>query len=117
MEKTELKMELFRERELRETLEKQLAVEQKNRAIIQKRLKKEKKAKRKLQEALEFETKRREQAEQTLKQATSTDGLRALNDSLTPEIEADRSGGRTDAERTIQAHFASPVSPCPSSSS
>ncbi|XP_051636419.1 dachshund homolog 1 isoform X3 [Pseudopipra pipra] len=102
LEKTELKMELFRERELRETLEKQLAVEQKNRAIIQKRLKKEKKAKRKLQEALEFETKRREQAEQTLKQATSTDSLRVLNDSLTPEIEADRSGGRTDAERTIQ---------------
>ncbi|KAM6140186.1 LOW QUALITY PROTEIN: dachshund homolog 1 [Pterocles gutturalis] len=102
LEKTELKMELFRERELRETLEKQLAVEQKNRAIIQKRLKKEKKAKRKLQEALEFETKRREQAEQTLKQAASTDTLRVLNDSLTPEIEADRSGGRTDAERTIQ---------------
>ncbi|XP_006004127.1 dachshund c isoform X2 [Latimeria chalumnae] len=99
MEKTELKMELFRERELRETLEKQLAVEQKNRAIIQKRLKKEKKAKRKLQEALEFESKRREQAEQALKQ---TDSLRALNDSLTPEMEADRSGGRTDAERTIQ---------------
>uniref|UniRef100_A0A8C6YT16 Dachshund family transcription factor 1 n=1 Tax=Nothoprocta perdicaria TaxID=30464 RepID=A0A8C6YT16_NOTPE len=102
LEKTELKMELFRERELRETLEKQLAVEQKNRAIIQKRLKKEKKAKRKLQEALEFETKRREQAEQTLKQAASTDSLRVLNDSMTPEIEADRSGGRTDAERTIQ---------------
>ncbi|XP_068532114.1 dachshund homolog 1 isoform X4 [Anas acuta] len=102
LEKTELKMELFREREMRETLEKQLAVEQKNRAIIQKRLKKEKKAKRKLQEALEFETKRREQAEQTLKQAASTDSLRVLNDSLTPEIEADRSGGRTDAERTIQ---------------
>ncbi|XP_069061395.1 dachshund homolog 1 isoform X4 [Pleurodeles waltl] len=102
MEKTELKMELFRERELRETLEKQLAVEQKNRAIIQKRLKKEKKAKRKLQEALEFETKRREQAEQALSQAASPDGLRVLNDSMTPEIEADRSGGRTDAERTIQ---------------
>uniref|UniRef100_A0A8C5P8G7 Dachshund family transcription factor 1 n=1 Tax=Leptobrachium leishanense TaxID=445787 RepID=A0A8C5P8G7_9ANUR len=80
MEKTELKMELFRERELRETLEKQLAVEQKNRAIIQKRLKKEKKAKRKLQEALEFETKRREQAEQALKQAASSEGLRVLND-------------------------------------
>ncbi|KAL7983933.1 hypothetical protein Chor_000809 [Crotalus horridus] len=110
LEKTELKMELFRERELRETLEKQLAVEQKNRAIIQKRLKKEKKAKRKLQEALEFETKRREQAEQALKQAASTDNLRVLNDSLTPEIEADRSGGRTDAERAIQEeniHFVS----------
>ncbi|XP_053563912.1 dachshund homolog 1 isoform X3 [Bombina bombina] len=102
MEKTELKMELFRERELRETIEKQLAVEQKNRAIIQKRLKKEKKAKRKLQEALEFESKRREQAEQTLKQAASTEGLRVLTDSLTPEIESDRNGGRTDAERTIQ---------------
>uniref|UniRef100_A0A452TWT8 Dachshund family transcription factor 1 n=1 Tax=Ursus maritimus TaxID=29073 RepID=A0A452TWT8_URSMA len=85
-----------------EILEKQLAMEQKNRAIVQKRLKKEKKAKRKLQEALEFETKRREQAEQTLKQAASTDSLRVLNDSLTPEIEADRSGSRTDAERTIQ---------------
>lgn len=31
LEKTELKMELFREKELRETLEKQLAMEQKNR--------------------------------------------------------------------------------------
>ncbi|XP_072434091.1 dachshund homolog 1-like isoform X5 [Chiloscyllium punctatum] len=101
-EKTELKMELFREREMRESLEKQLAVEQKNRAIIQKRLKKEKKAKRKLQEALEFETKRREQAEQALKQAASADNLRVLNDSVTQEMEADRSTGRTDAERTIQ---------------
>ncbi|XP_067300090.1 dachshund d isoform X5 [Pseudorasbora parva] len=103
LEKTELKMELFRERELRETLEKQLAVEQKNRAIIQKRLKKEKKAKRKLQEALEYESKRREQAEQTLKQTSPTESLRSLNDSLTQEIETDRSSGRTDAERTIQA--------------
>uniref|UniRef100_A0A8C2H472 Dachshund d n=1 Tax=Cyprinus carpio TaxID=7962 RepID=A0A8C2H472_CYPCA len=73
LEKTELKMELFRERELRETLEKQLAIEQKNRAIIQKRLKKEKKAKRKLQEALEYESKRREQAEQSLKQTSPTE--------------------------------------------
>ncbi|XP_036435896.1 dachshund d isoform X1 [Colossoma macropomum] len=102
LEKTELKMELFRERELRETLEKQLAVEQKNRAIIQKRLKKEKKAKRKLQEALEYECKRREQAEQSLKQSSPTESLRSLNDSLTQEIETDRSSGRTDAERTIQ---------------
>ncbi|XP_043104846.1 dachshund d isoform X8 [Puntigrus tetrazona] len=102
LEKTELKMELFRERELRETLEKQLAVEQKNRAIIQKRLKKEKKAKRKLQEALEYESKRREQAEQSLKQTSPTESLRSLNDSLTQEIETDRSSGRTDAERTIQ---------------
>ncbi|XP_035994962.1 dachshund d isoform X6 [Fundulus heteroclitus] len=102
LEKTELKMELFRERELRETLEKQLAMEQKNRAIIQKRLKKEKKAKRKLQEALEYESKRREQVEQSLKQPSPSDSMRSLNDSLTPEMESDRSSGRTDAERTIQ---------------
>ncbi|XP_051260295.1 dachshund d isoform X5 [Dicentrarchus labrax] len=107
LEKTELKMELFRERELRETLEKQLAMEQKNRAIIQKRLKKEKKAKRKLQEALEYESKRREQVEQTLKQPSPSDSMRSLNgqmlhNSLTPEMESDRSSGRTDAERTIQ---------------
>jgi len=31
LERTELKMELYRERELRETLERQLCVEQKNR--------------------------------------------------------------------------------------
>ncbi|XP_068428853.1 dachshund d isoform X1 [Clinocottus analis] len=102
LEKTELKMELFRERELRETMEKQLVMEQKNRAIVQKRLKKEKKAKRKLQEALEYESKRREQVEQTLKQPSPSDSMRSLNDSLTPEMESDRSSGRTDAERTIQ---------------
>lgn len=102
LEKTELKMELFRERELRETLEKQLAMEQKNRAIVQKRLKKEKKAKRKLQEALEYESKRREQVEQSLKQPSPSDSMRSLNDSLTPEMESDRSSARTDAERTIQ---------------
>ncbi|XP_034042891.1 dachshund d isoform X3 [Thalassophryne amazonica] len=104
LEKTELKMELFRERELRETLEKQLAMEQKNRAIIQKRLKKEKKAKRKLQEALEYESKRREQVEQSLKQPSPSDSMRSLNDALTPEMESDRSSGRTDAERTIQVY-------------
>ncbi|KAL0964128.1 hypothetical protein UPYG_G00319380 [Umbra pygmaea] len=102
LEKTELKMELFRERELRETLEKQLAIEQKNRAIIQKRLKKEKKAKRKLQEVLEYESKRREQAEQSLKHPSPSESMRLLNDSLTPEMETERSTGRTDAERTIQ---------------
>uniref|UniRef100_A0A8C9FUN1 Dachshund family transcription factor 2 n=1 Tax=Pavo cristatus TaxID=9049 RepID=A0A8C9FUN1_PAVCR len=78
-EKKELKMELCRERELRESLERQLTNGNLVLATIQKRLKKEKKAKRKLQEALEFESKRREQVEQALKQATSGDGLRMLN--------------------------------------
>ncbi|XP_034279923.1 dachshund homolog 2 isoform X2 [Pantherophis guttatus] len=91
-EKKELKMELCRERELRENLERQLTAELQSRATIQKRLKKEKKAKRKLQEALEFESKRREQVEQALKQATTGDGLRMLNDAGIPEMEVDHNG-------------------------
>uniref|UniRef100_A0A8C7KYN3 SKI/SNO/DAC domain-containing protein n=1 Tax=Oncorhynchus kisutch TaxID=8019 RepID=A0A8C7KYN3_ONCKI len=79
-EKSELKMELFRERELRETLERQLTMEQKNRGRLPlhypqhtKRLKKEKKSKRKLQEALQFECKLRDHAEQTLQQTVASD--------------------------------------------
>lgn len=96
-EKRELKMELYREREMRESLERQLNSELQSRgqiklinhssftvtslthpepppspASIQKRLKKEKKAKRKLQEALEFESKRRERVEDALKHSSSS---------------------------------------------
>ncbi|KAM9373734.1 dachshund homolog 2 [Phaethornis superciliosus] len=96
-EKKELKMELCRERELRESLERQLTAELQSRATIQKRLKKEKKAKRKLQEALEFESKRREQVEQALKQATSGDGLRMLNDAGIPDLEIEHNGTQHDS--------------------
>nr|XP_056715501.1 dachshund homolog 2 isoform X4 [Euleptes europaea] len=96
-EKKELKMELCRERELRENLERQLTAELQSRATIQKRLKKEKKAKRKLQEALEFESKRREQVEQALKQATSGDGLRMLNDAGIPDMEVEHNGTQHDS--------------------
>ncbi|XP_029462449.1 dachshund homolog 2 isoform X2 [Rhinatrema bivittatum] len=90
-EKKELKMELCRERELRENLERQLTAELQSRATIQKRLKKEKKAKRKLQEALEFESKRREQVEQALKQATSGE------DAGIPEMETEHNGTQHDS--------------------
>ncbi|XP_072285964.1 dachshund homolog 2 [Pyxicephalus adspersus] len=96
-EKKELKLELCRERELRENLERQLTAELQSRATIQKRLKKEKKAKRKLQEALEFESKRREQVEQALKQATSGEGLRMLNDACIPEMETEHNGSQHDS--------------------
>uniref|UniRef100_A0A3B4V228 Dachshund c n=1 Tax=Seriola dumerili TaxID=41447 RepID=A0A3B4V228_SERDU len=72
LERTELKMELVRERELRETLERQLSIEQKNRVLIQKRLKKEKRSKRRLQEALEEEVKLRDQAEHSLLHTANT---------------------------------------------
>ncbi|KAF6389876.1 dachshund family transcription factor 2 [Rhinolophus ferrumequinum] len=92
-EKKELRMELYREREIRENLERQLAVELQSRTTMQKRLKKEKKAKRKLQEAFEFESKRREQVEQALKQTTTNDsGLRMLKDTGIPDIEIENNG-------------------------
>ncbi|XP_006905987.1 dachshund homolog 2 isoform X2 [Pteropus alecto] len=97
-EKKELRMELYREREIRENLERQLAVELQSRTTMQKRLKKEKKAKRKLQEAFEFESKRREQVEQALKQATTNDsGLRMLKDTGIPDIEIENNGTPHDS--------------------
>uniref|UniRef100_A0A5F9DDK8 Dachshund family transcription factor 2 n=1 Tax=Oryctolagus cuniculus TaxID=9986 RepID=A0A5F9DDK8_RABIT len=97
-EKKELRIELYREREIRENLERQLAVELQSRTTMQKRLKKEKKAKRKLQEALEFESKRREQVEQALKQATTSDnGLRMLKDTGIPDIEIENNGTPHDS--------------------
>ncbi|XP_042184010.1 dachshund homolog 2-like isoform X1 [Oncorhynchus tshawytscha] len=71
-EKRELKMELYRERELRESLERQLTSELQSRASMQKRLKKEKKLKRKLQEVLAFESKRRARVEDALKRWSSS---------------------------------------------
>ncbi|XP_075394509.1 dachshund homolog 2 [Tenrec ecaudatus] len=97
-EKKELRMELYREREMRENLERQLAVELQSRTAMQKRLKKEKKAKRKLQESLDFESKRREQIEHALKQATTGDsGLRMLKDTGIPDIEIENSGTPYDS--------------------
>lgn len=52
IEKTELKMELLREKEMREGLEKQLSEEQKNKALLLRRIKKEKRARRRLQEQM-----------------------------------------------------------------
>ena len=49
----ELKVELMRERELRESTEKQLALEQRDKIVLTKRLKKEKKARKRLQEQVE----------------------------------------------------------------
>ncbi|XP_066105986.1 dachshund homolog 2 isoform X2 [Saccopteryx bilineata] len=97
-EKKDLRMELFREREVRENLERQLAVELQSRTTMQKRLKKEKKSKRKLQEALEFESKRREQVEQSLQQAAPNDsGLRMLKDTGIPDIEIENNGTPHDS--------------------
>uniref|UniRef100_UPI00358DF987 dachshund homolog 2-like isoform X2 n=1 Tax=Myxine glutinosa TaxID=7769 RepID=UPI00358DF987 len=100
LEKSELRVELLRERESRESLEREFAAEQRARELAQKRLKKEKKTKRKLQEALQVESKRREQAEQALSQA-STEGLRVLRENLSPQLDGERSG-QAENERVNQ---------------
>ncbi|CAL4177506.1 unnamed protein product, partial [Meganyctiphanes norvegica] len=86
-EKAELKMEVLRERELRETLEKQLQEEQRNRVLMQKRCAKLKKLRRRLQERLELEVKRRTRYEDHLRSA-SPEVLSDINDSLRKEMEA-----------------------------
>ncbi|XP_066973335.1 dachshund homolog 2-like isoform X2 [Macrobrachium rosenbergii] len=86
-EKAELKMEVLRERELRETLEKQLQEEQKNRILMQKRCAKLKKLRRRLQERLDVEVKRRSRYEDHLR-SNSPDALGDINDTIRKEMEA-----------------------------
>ncbi|XP_066973342.1 dachshund homolog 1-like isoform X8 [Macrobrachium rosenbergii] len=88
-EKAELKMEVLRERELRETLEKQLQEEQKNRILMQKRCAKLKKLRRRLQERLDVEVKRRSRYEDHLR-SNSPDALGDINGRYTirKEMEA-----------------------------
>ncbi|KAG0431324.1 hypothetical protein HPB47_021882, partial [Ixodes persulcatus] len=67
IEKAELKMEVLRERGLRENLEKQLTEEQRTRVLYQKRLKKERRCRRRIQDQLELEQKKRSQYEEVLR--------------------------------------------------
>ncbi|XP_076606870.1 dachshund homolog 2-like [Chaetodon auriga] len=91
-ERKELKLELDKERDARQTLQRQLSSELQTRVSIQRRLKKEKKAKRKLQEALDFELRRREQVERALKHSSS------LTDAVTPESELENKQQENSAE-------------------
>uniref|UniRef100_A0A3B5ALW4 Uncharacterized protein n=1 Tax=Stegastes partitus TaxID=144197 RepID=A0A3B5ALW4_9TELE len=74
LERKELKLELERERDARQALQRHLSSELQSRVSIQRRLKKEKKAKRKLQEMLDFESRRRQQVERALKQTDCCSG-------------------------------------------
>ncbi|KAM9846471.1 dachshund homolog 2-like [Aulostomus maculatus] len=67
LERKELKLELEKERDARQVLQRQLSSELQTQASVQRRLKKEKKAKRKLQDALDLESRRRERVEQVIK--------------------------------------------------
>ncbi|XP_038055086.1 dachshund homolog 1-like [Patiria miniata] len=121
LERAELRLELLRERELRESLEKQLMGEQKRLAIILKRLKKEKKARRRLQEQLEHSHSKRhgmtsETEAAAIARQNSTESLRALNgecaESLSHELEKERIA-RSESDKKSAASDSSPMSYSP----
>ncbi|XP_077559340.1 dachshund homolog 1-like isoform X2 [Haemaphysalis longicornis] len=67
MERAELKVEILREREMREGLEKKLQEEQTKRVFYQKRLRREKRCRRQVQDQLEGEVKKRTRYEEALR--------------------------------------------------
>ncbi|KYM78460.1 Dachshund like protein 1 [Atta colombica] len=82
----ELKMDVLREREVKDSLERQLQDEQKVRVVYQKRLKKERRARKRLQEQLDLEIKRRTQLEEALKATgASSEQVRAITENVTAE--------------------------------
>lgn len=81
-EKAELKMNLLRERELKEGLERKLNEEQNIRVLSQKRLRREKRQKQRLEEQLEIENKRKMQLEEALKNSGGGEQLRIINESF-----------------------------------
>ncbi|XP_015834661.1 dachshund homolog 1 isoform X2 [Tribolium castaneum] len=83
-EKAELKMDVLREREVKDSLERQLVDEQKMRALVQKRLRRERRARRRLQDQLEAEVKRRTLMEEALKAAGAAEQLRIINEKVAP---------------------------------
>ncbi|XP_059476174.1 dachshund homolog 2 isoform X3 [Neocloeon triangulifer] len=115
-EKAELKMDVIRERELKESLERQLMDEQKIRVLYQKRLKKERKARRRLQDQLELEMKRRSQYEDALKNSAAGDALRLINEANEQQSSARETQRESPpaASGATSAPGAAPTSSAPS---
>ncbi|XP_077557897.1 dachshund homolog 1-like [Haemaphysalis longicornis] len=99
LEKAELGMEILREREMREKVEKQLAEEQKFRVLYQRRLRRERRSRRKVQEQLQNEIRRRLKAEDSLRD-TPADTVRFLGESMESKEGSDPEF-RLDAEQKM----------------
>ncbi|XP_065210104.1 dachshund homolog 2 isoform X2 [Planococcus citri] len=99
-EKAEMRVELLKEREIKESLNRELSHEQKKRVDFQKRYKKEKATRRRLQDQLDHEMKRRNQLEEAIKSTTSnTEVLRLLNEYVTYDRERDKEKEKEKSER------------------
>lgn len=114
-EKAELKMDVLREREVKDNLERQLLDEQKLRVMYQKRLKKERKQRQMIQDQLEMELKRRQKIEDALKQSGApSEILRIVTDNLTSSNqETPRSERENGSERESKPPSAEPPAASP----
>ncbi|XP_077286657.1 dachshund family transcription factor isoform X2 [Arctopsyche grandis] len=100
-EKAELKMDVLREREVKDNLERQLVDEQKMRLIYQKRLKKERRARQRAQEQLEAEMKRRSKIEDALKASGApAEVLRIVTGEILDTISSSESSQQRDNGNT-----------------
>ncbi|CAG0890778.1 unnamed protein product, partial [Cyprideis torosa] len=96
LERAELKMELAREREQRESSERQLHEEQRIRVIVQKRLKREKRERQAVLGDLESEKDKRRRLEEALR-VTAPDVLRSLQELLNRGSSLPRKDSSTSA--------------------
>ncbi|CAG9119257.1 unnamed protein product [Plutella xylostella] len=111
-EKAELKMDVLREREVKDNMERQLVDEQKMRVMYQKRLKKERKQRQHIQEQLEMELKRRQKIEEALKQSGAPQEiLRIVTENLSGQQEAARPERESGPESQPPSAEPPPASP------
>ncbi|XP_076273608.1 dachshund family transcription factor isoform X2 [Rhynchophorus ferrugineus] len=81
-EKAELKLDVLRERDEKDNLDRQLREERKIRANMQKRLRREKSARKTLQQQIDLEFKRRMQLEEALRSAGAAEQIAVINDNI-----------------------------------
>ncbi|XP_061512430.1 dachshund homolog 2 isoform X6 [Anopheles gambiae] len=85
-EKAELKMDVIREREVKDSFERQLADEKRLRALYQKRFKKERRLRMQIQERLDGERKRRVQLEDIIKASGApAEALRIIAENISSD--------------------------------
>ncbi|GAB0100132.1 dachshund homolog 1 [Sergentomyia squamirostris] len=106
-EGAELKMDVLREREVKDSLERQLSDEQKLRAIYQKRFKKEKRARIRLQQQLDMEMKRRAQLEDAIKASGApAEALRLISENVVNNERRERRSA--SSERRAESPYQPP---------
>uniref|UniRef100_A0A182JWN8 Dachshund n=1 Tax=Anopheles christyi TaxID=43041 RepID=A0A182JWN8_9DIPT len=99
-EKAELKMDVIREREVKDSFERQLADEKRLRALYQKRFKKERRLRIQIQERLDGERKRRVQLEDIIKASGApAEALRIIAENISSDQQQREKEHERDSER------------------